>query len=65
MLEGYRDVGVSVSFIAAPDNWLQSLEQSRLTLLEGEGGMTVRMWVSEGGGKKAYEAVCARCFNTL
>lgn len=51
-LQGYGDVGVSVSFIVAPDNWLQSLEQRRVTLLRGGceagGGMTVRVWVREG-----------------
>lgn len=65
-LEGYGDVGVSLSFIAAPDNWLRSLERCWLTLLAGEkedGGMTVRMRLSERrgkeGGERLQSCVCA------
>lgn len=68
-LEGYRDVGVSLSFTVAPDNWLRSLERLWLTLLVGEkedGGMTVRMRLSERRGKVggAPTKLCM-CFNTL
>lgn len=38
-LEGYVDVGVSVSFNVAPGNWLQSLVLRRVTLLTGKNGV--------------------------
>lgn len=57
-LRGYRDVGVSASFIVAPDNWLQSLEQRRVTLLGGgceEGGGW--LCVCESEREKGYPDV--------
>ncbi len=61
-LEGCRDVGVSLSFIVAPDNWLQSLVQRGVTLLGGRRGGWLCACESVMEGVGAEKTASQTCF---